>query len=77
MIVSTDAPTKTRTRGRARPLPDPNAFAFTIHDAQSMGGPGRTKLYELAKLGQLKLIKVAGRRMVDGDSLRALLGVTR
>lgn len=62
-------------RRRARPAPSPNAFAFTIADAQAMGGPGRTKIYDLAKRGELKLIDVAGRTMVDGASLRALLGV--
>jgi hypothetical protein len=40
-----------------------------------MGGPGRTKIYDLAKSGELKLIRVAGRTMVDGDSLRTLLGI--
>jgi hypothetical protein len=67
--------TEKRTRSRARPAPSPNPFAFTIEDAQAMGGPGRTKIYDLAKRGELKLIDVAGRTMVDGASLRALLGV--
>jgi hypothetical protein len=62
-------------RHRARPAPSPTAFAFTIADAQAMGGPGRTKIYELARRGELKLINVGGRTMVDGTSLRALLGV--
>ena len=62
-----------RRRISRRPAPNPNAFAFTIRDAQAMGGPGRTKTYMLAKCGQLKLIKVGGRTMVDGDSLRALI----
>jgi hypothetical protein len=66
---------KDRTRRRARPDPSPHAFAYTIEDAQAMGGPGRTKLYQLAKSGRLKLIHVGGRTLVDGDSLRALLGV--
>jgi hypothetical protein len=68
--------TQNRSRHRARPSPSPNAFAFTIADAQAMGGPGRTKIYELAKRGELKLIDVAGRTMVDGASLRTLLGIT-
>jgi hypothetical protein len=72
-IPATDA--ETRIRKRARPAPSPNAFAFTIEDAQAMGGPGRTKIYDLAKRGELKMIDVAGRTMVDGASLRALLGV--
>ena len=40
-----------------------------------MGALGRTKVYELAKCGKLKLLRVAGRTLVDGASLRALLGV--
>ena len=61
---------------RQRAQPHPLAYAFTIPDAQSMGAPGRTKLYELAKNGKLKMLSVGGRTMVDGNSLRALLGVT-
>jgi hypothetical protein len=38
-----------------------------------MGGPGRTKTYALAAEGKLRLVRVAGRTLVDGDSLRALL----
>jgi hypothetical protein len=49
------------------------ALAFTIPDAQAMGAPGRTTIYNLAKQEKLKLLRVAGRTMVDGDSLRALL----
>ena len=74
-MTTTETETDKRIRNRARPAPSPNAFAFTIADAQAMGGPGRTKIYDLAKRGELKLIDVAGRTMVDGASLRALLGV--
>ena len=63
-------------RKRLRAAATPMAHAFTIPDAQAMGAPGRTKIYELAKCGKLKLLHVAGRTMVDGASLRALLGVT-
>jgi hypothetical protein len=62
-------------RRRARAAPSPNAMAFTLEDAQAMGAPGRTKIYALAKQHKLKLLKVAGRTMVDGQSLRALLSV--
>ena len=51
------------------------AHAFTIADAQAMGAPGRTKIYELAKCGKLRLLHVYGRTLVCGDSLRELLGV--
>ena len=53
------------------PLPD--AIAFRVDEVPLMGGPARTKLYELAAAGKLKLVKVHGRTLVDGDSLRALL----
>jgi hypothetical protein len=75
MTIDKDT-TDNRIRNRARPSPSPNAFAFTIADAQSMGGPGKTKIYEMAKSGELKMIRVAGRTLIDGDSLRALLGVS-
>jgi hypothetical protein len=68
--------TTVEPRSRRRPAPVKNAYAFTIADAQAMGGPGRTKIYDLAKVGKLKLLRVAGRTMVDGASLRALLGIT-
>jgi hypothetical protein len=38
-----------------------------------MGGPGRTKVYELAAAGKLRLIRIDGMTRVDGDSLRTLL----
>ncbi len=78
MTGATQHATKTalKARKRLRAAPSPHAHAFTISDAQAMGAPGRTKIYELAKQGQLKLLHVAGRTLVDGASLRALLGVT-
>jgi hypothetical protein len=60
-------------RGRARAAPSRDAFAFTIKDAQSLGAPGRTKIYALAKVGRLTLRKIDGRTLIDGDSLRSLL----
>ena len=41
-----------------------------------MGAPGRTMIYKLAHRGELKLLRVAGRTLVDGDSLRRLLGAS-
>lgn len=51
----------------------PDAFAYRVNEVPLMGGPCRTKLYALAKQGKLKLVRVAGRTLVDGDSLRELL----
>ena len=76
MTALPETPTNREERRRARSAPSPNAFAYTLEDARLMGGPGRTTIYELAKRGELKLIYVGGRTKVDGDSLRALLGVT-
>ncbi len=62
------------TKGR-RPLlpPLPNALAYRIPEARLMGGPGRTRIYELAHAGKLRLVRVGGRTLIDGDSLRTLL----
>ena len=68
-------PGNRQERRHSRAMPSPHAFAYTLEDAKLMGGPGRTKIYDLAKRGELKLIRVAGRTKVDGDSLRTLLGV--
>ena len=61
-------------RIRRRPPPSENAFAYNLRDAQIMGAPARTKLYELAKEGRLELLKIDGLTLVKGDSLRRLLG---
>jgi len=71
MTNSSDSGSAVRRRARAAPSPD--AIAFTIRDAQSLGAPGRTKIYALAKSGRLTLRKIDGRTLIDGDSLRGLL----
>ena len=53
--------------------PLPNALAFRIKEVRLMGGPARTTIYKLAMEGKLKLIKLGGRTLVAGDSLRNLL----
>ena len=58
---------------RERPAPLPNALAYRVNEVPLMGGPGRTKTYELAAEGKLKIVRVAGRTLIEGDSLRALL----
>ena len=56
-----------------KPLPLPTALAYRIGEVRLMGGPGRTKTYELAAANKLKLVRIDGMTLVDGDSLRALL----
>ncbi len=75
MTVTVSASTKAVKPKRAQLAPLPHAFAYRIDEVSLMGGPRRTKLYELAKAGKLKFIYVAGRTLVDGNSLRRLLGV--
>ena len=68
VALSSIDPKKPRLRTRA--TSDSLVFVFTIEDAQAMGAPamgapGRTKIHEMARHGQLRLIKVAGRTLVD------------
>ena len=60
-------------RKRDREAPPANAFAYRVDDACAMGGFGRTTAYGLVKRGKLKLLRVGGRSLICGDSLRALL----
>jgi hypothetical protein len=53
--------------------PLPNALAYRIPEVRLMGGPGKTRIYELAAEGKLRLVRVGGRTLIDGDSLRSLL----
>lgn len=66
--------TEPKKRERRRAAPSPNAFAYTVPDAQSMGGPSRTTIYELIKKGILKTVDAPGcPQLINGDLLRALL----
>ena len=62
-------------RNRARAKPSPQAITFTIADTEAISGIGKTKLYQLHKEGRLDFIKVDGKTLVTGASLRALLCV--
>lgn len=64
---------------RARPvLPRPSAvpvnhfpLGYRINDACRAAGLGRTSIYKLIADGKLKVVKMAGRTLIVGDSLRA------
>lgn len=69
------------TRENARQLSKraparPDQLAYTVAQVQEMGGPGRTKVYELVAQGKLTLVRVGGRSRITGASLRALLGAS-
>ena len=67
--------TRKNTRQRSKRAPArPDQLAYTVAQVQEMGGPGRTKVYELVAEGKLTLVRVGGRSRITGASLRALLG---
>jgi hypothetical protein len=57
--------------------PQTERYAFPVNDACHALGIKRTSLYELAKTGQLKLIKIAGRTLVPRSELERLTRVDR
>ena len=65
-------PTKV-SRTPTRPQPRPDALGFTVPEVRQLGGPGRTKVYELINSGKLKTVMVGGRRLINGDSFRDLM----
>lgn len=74
--MPTEANRTIRRRTRPpRPVAPPNAMAFRVNDACVHAGISRTTLYRLITNGQLKALNVAGRTVIEGDSLRALLRV--
>ena len=50
-------------------------LAFRIDEACQALGIGRTSLYELAKTGEIRLIKIAGRTLVPLTELERLTRV--
>jgi excisionase family DNA binding protein len=74
-IAADASPTRKKPRRRLRAAPHPYAFTYTVADTEAMCGFGRTKIYELVRAGKLRLMKVGARSLINGDDLRALLGV--
>lgn len=58
-----------------RPDPLPHALSFTLSDASRLSGLSQPSLRRRAKEGRLMLVKIAGRTLVQGASLRRLLGL--
>jgi len=52
-------------------------FAYPVNEACQALGIKRTLLYELAKNGHLKLIKIAGRTLVPRSEIERLTRVDR
>lgn len=55
--------------------PFADALAYRVDHACQMLGISRTSLYELAKAGELKFIKIAGRTVVPRSELERLTRV--
>jgi excisionase family DNA binding protein len=47
--------------------------AYQIKEAENALGIGKTKIYELLKTGQLRSVKVGGRRLIPADSIEKFL----
>lgn len=67
-IVPTDTQRLLNKRMSARTEP----LGYRVDEACKVAGIGRTSLYKLANEGKIRLVKVAGRTIVDGESLRAI-----
>ena len=63
------------TTKQTAPLID--RLAYPVNDACHALGIKRTSLYELAKNGELKLIKIAGRTLVPRSEIERLTSVDR
>lgn len=66
--------TRKKRRPEDRPPPLPNAISYTLADAARLSGLSQPTLRRRAAEGKLRLFRVGGRSLVNGDSLRALLG---
>lgn len=53
--------------------PEPTKIAYRIDEAVNATGLGRTFLYERIRSGELKSIKVGGRRLILAEALIAFL----
>ncbi len=56
-------------------LPAASKLAYRVDEACDVLGIGRTSLYELAKNGELKFIRIAGRTLVPRSELERLTRV--
>jgi hypothetical protein len=74
MTTQTVAPRAPRAHSRAYRSPDPAALSFTLQDAAALSGLHPATLRRRAKEGVLRTFRIGGRRLVDGASLRRLLG---
>jgi excisionase family DNA binding protein len=48
-------------------------LAFRLGDAAKAAGLSRTSIYRLIRGGRLRVVRVAGRKLIPAESLKALL----
>jgi excisionase family DNA binding protein len=51
----------------------PNPLLYSISDASTALGIGRTKIYEMLANGELSSVQIGTRRLVKAESMRALV----
>jgi hypothetical protein len=75
--METTAPARPRAprAPRQRRAPAPFAFTYTLGDAAMLSGLSQMTLRRYAATGSLITRRVGKRRLVDGESLRRLLGI--
>ncbi len=47
--------------------------AYSMDEAARLYGPSRSSLYAMLRKGQLRSVKISGRRLIPRDALEALL----
>ena len=80
MVAPTKAPPQTTVASMQ--YPDSQKYglikpAYTVSEVLAMGLFGRSKLYELTKRGDLKLVKLDRRSLIYASDLAALLDKLR
>lgn len=74
--MNTSEPSKTTmVKAMTQINPTPEKLTYRVADACAALGISRTSLYALAKSGELKLIKIAGRTLVPRCELERLTRV--
>lgn len=73
--ASNDANTSKKVSTKTKPrVINPNAFAFTLADTSTMTGLSIATIRRREKDGVIDFVRVGGRTLAKGDSVRRLVG---
>lgn len=75
MMLDTTTKRGRKRRPEERPAPLPNAITYTLSDAARISGLSEATIRRRAREYTLRLFRCGGRTLVDGASLRRMLGV--